>query len=158
MKTMRIGELARAAGTQVETVRYYEQLGLLPGAARSAGNYRLYDGEHLRRLSFIRHCRALDMSLDEIGALLRFKDTPSEDCAGVDRLLERHIGHVDARIRELQELQRQLHMLRGACREPNLARRCGILAALSARTSTETGPRPPRKNHVSRVHRSTGKH
>ena len=77
---MKIGELAKAAHTQVETIRYYEREGLLPETARTDGNYRMYAEEHVDRLSFIRHCRGLDMTLDEIRVLLRFKDAPHGLC------------------------------------------------------------------------------
>lgn len=88
---MKIGELAKAAGTQVETIRYYEREGLLPLANRTEGNYRVYDSAHAQRLAFIRHCRCLDMTLDEIRVLLRFKDAPKDNCGEVDQLLEAHI-------------------------------------------------------------------
>ena len=71
---MKIGELATATQTPVDTIRYYEREGLLPAAPRSSGNYRLYRTEHVERLGFIRHCRSLDMTLREIRVLLRFKD------------------------------------------------------------------------------------
>lgn len=67
---MRIGELAVASATQIETIRFYEREGLIPTPGRSAGNYRLYDGSHVQRLIFIRRCRGLDMALAEIRALL----------------------------------------------------------------------------------------
>ena len=73
---MRIGELAKAAETQVETIRYYEREALLPQPERTDGNYRVYGPEHVERLLFIRYCRGLDMTLDEIRALLRMKDAP----------------------------------------------------------------------------------
>ena len=73
---MRIGELSRLSTTSIETIRYYEREGLLPSPARSPGNFRLYQPAHLERLQFIRHCRGLDMSLDEIRVLLRVKDAP----------------------------------------------------------------------------------
>ena len=91
-KDMKIGELAKATHTQVETIRYYEREGLLPETARTEGNYRVYDSAHVDRLSFIRHCRGLDMTLDEIRVLLRFKDSPHENCAQVNDLLDEHIG------------------------------------------------------------------
>jgi hypothetical protein len=69
---MKIGELAILTHTPVETIRYYEREGLLPEAARTGGNYRIYDQAQAARLSFIRHCRGLDMTLDEIRTLLRF--------------------------------------------------------------------------------------
>ena len=77
---MKIGELARLAGTNVETIRYYERDGLLPVPARSEGNYRIYGETHVQRLFFIRRCRGLDMTLDEIRVLLRFKDAPHGLC------------------------------------------------------------------------------
>ena len=69
---MKIGALAETTGTSVETIRYYEREGLLPAAPRADNNYRLYTRVHAERLAFIRHCRNLDMTLDEIRALLRF--------------------------------------------------------------------------------------
>jgi Cd(II)/Pb(II)-responsive transcriptional regulator len=91
---MKIGELARAARAQVETIRYYEREGLLPPAPRSDGNYRIYGPVHVERLAFIRHCRSLDMPLAEIRVLLRFKDAPQAECGEVNALLDEHIGHV----------------------------------------------------------------
>ena len=76
---MKIGELAKATGTQTETIRYYEREQLLPTAKRTESNYRVYDGSHVERLAFIRHCRSLDMTLDEIRVLLHFKDAPGEE-------------------------------------------------------------------------------
>ena len=112
---MKIGELALAAQTQVETIRYYEREGLLPQAPRSEGNYRIYRAEHVERLAFVRHCRSLDMTLDEIRVLLRFKDEPQAECGEVNALLDEHIGHVANRIRELRQLEKQLKALRKQC-------------------------------------------
>ena len=128
---MKIGELARLAGTNVETIRYYERDGLLPVPARSEGNYRIYRETHVQRLSFIRRCRSLDMTLDEIRVLLHFKESPQENCTDVNRLLDRHIGHVAQRMQELQELERQLRDLRERCGEARDAAHCGILDGLS---------------------------
>ena len=131
---MKIGELARLAGTNVETIRYYERDGLLPIPARSDGNYRIYGEAHVQRLSFIRRCRGLDMTLDEIRVLLHFKESPLENCADVNSLLERHIGHVTQRMQELQELERQVNDLRERCDEARDAAHCGILDSLSQAT------------------------
>lgn len=68
---MKIGELSTAASTPIETIRYYEREGLLPAPARTQGNFRLYEGSHLERLQFIRYCRSLDMSLEEVRVLLK---------------------------------------------------------------------------------------
>lgn len=128
---MKIGELARVTSTQVETIRYYEREGLLPETARTEGNYRIYGDAHAERLSFIRHCRSLDMTLDEIRVLLRFKDAPADNCGEVNALLDAHIGHVAERMCELRQLERQLKSLRELCREAQDAAHCGILAELS---------------------------
>ncbi|MDO9596151.1 MAG: Cd(II)/Pb(II)-responsive transcriptional regulator [Azoarcus sp.] len=128
---MKIGELARVTGTPVETIRYYEREGLLAAPPRTDGNFRIYEGVDAERLSFIRHCRSLDMALDEIRILLRFKDAPTENCGDVNTLLDTHIGHVTARIRELRALERQLKSLRERCHETRDAAHCGILNELS---------------------------
>ena len=150
-KDMKIGELAKATHTQVETIRYYEREGLLPETARTEGNYRVYDSTHVDRLSFIRHCRGLDMTLDEIRVLLRFKDSPHENCAQVNDLLDEHIGHVAARIKELRALERQLKSLRENCRESQQASQCGILTELSS-VSRHAPESTARRGHVHGAH------
>jgi len=127
---MRIGELALAAGLDVETVRYYEKAGLLPPPARRDNNYRRYDDAALQRLRFIRNCRALDMSLEEIRILLRFIDRPSRDCSAVDALVDEHLAHVRQRIAGLRELERQLVVLQQACDHAKPRALCGIVLAL----------------------------
>ncbi len=149
---MKIGELAAASDTAVETVRYYERAGLLPAPARTASNYRCYGSDHLARLQFIRYCRGLDMSLDEIRVLLRLKDSPLENCADVNAVLDQHIGHVTRRIRELRALEKELRELRAQCREAREARECGILDRL-ARASNAPKQRPA-ISHLKELHRS----
>ena len=127
---MKIGDLAQATLCSVETVRYYERKGLLPSPARSSGNYRLYGPAHVERLRFIRHCRSLDMSHDEIRTLLAFRDAPGKKCDDVNALLDEHIGHVARRIAELKVLERELKELRGQCRVVRTAQDCGIMQSL----------------------------
>ena len=129
---MRIGALAEATGTPVETIRFYEREGLLPAAARADNNYRLYTEAHADRLAFIRHCRNLDMTLDEVRALLKFKDAPQQDCGEVDALLDEHIEHVAQRIRELRALEKELKLLQARCGSPHGAGECGILSGLDS--------------------------
>jgi Cd(II)/Pb(II)-responsive transcriptional regulator len=128
---LKIGELAKHTGSQVETIRYYEREGLLPAPARSEGNYRMYGASHVERLQFIRHCRSLDMTLDEIRNLLSFRDAPEESCNQVNLLLDRHIDHVATRIRELQALQKQLKGLRSLCHSTQAVKDCEILQTLA---------------------------
>ena len=142
---MKIGDLAKAAQCTVETVRYYEKEGLLPAPARTAGNYRSYGAGHVERLRFIRNCRALDMTHDEIRALLGFMDQPTRNCCDVNRLLDAHIGHVDVRIEELAKLRAQLVELRKQCASPAEISACGIIQGLSA---MDTGPKAEQQTHL----------
>lgn len=135
---MKIGELSKATGTSVENIRFYEREALLPAPMRSENNYRSYGEEHIERLKFIRHCRALDMTLGEIRSLLRFKEAPQQDCEGVNELLDEHIGHVAERISELRSLEKQLKALRAQCAESSAAGCCGILKELSAEIAGAT--------------------
>lgn len=134
---MRIGELAKITQTQVETIRFYEREGLLGEPPRSEGNYRLYKPEHLERLAFIRHCRSLDMTLDEIRALLRSQDAPRDNCQAVNDVLDEHIEHVARRIRELKQLRQELKALRRHC--DGVAAECGVLDGLKSVKSRGQG-------------------
>ena len=148
---MRIGELARASATPVETIRFYEREGLLPAAARTQGNYRIYTPGHAERLAFIRQCRNLDMTLDEVRVLLRFKDQPQADCSGVNRLLDDHIGHVAQRIQALRALEKELRALRAACPVPHAAADCGILQGLD-HAGAKPAARATARRHVRGAH------
>lgn len=149
---MKIGELARKTGMQIETIRYYEKEGLLPKIGRTGSNYRVYTDVHVDRLLFIRHCRSLDMTLDEIRVLLHFKDMPTESCDRVNALLDEHIGHVAERIRDLKKLEKQLRMLRERCREVKDTASCGILNALSCPVSGTFDENGSTCSHVHRTH------
>ncbi|GAB3378876.1 Cd(II)/Pb(II)-responsive transcriptional regulator [Azotobacter armeniacus] len=140
---MRIGELAKATGIDVETIRYYEKAGLLPAPARAGNGYRIYGAEHLERLAFIRHCRALDIPLAEVRRLLEFLLHPKTDCADVDRLIETQLARVRARLESLQTLERQLSALRRRCAAGRLAGECGILRELLAAAQEEARPDRP---------------
>jgi Cd(II)/Pb(II)-responsive transcriptional regulator len=147
---MKIGELAHTSGTPVETIRFYERAGLLPTPGRTEANYRIYTEAHADRLGFIRQCRNLDMTLDEVRVLLRFKDAPQADCGEVNTLLDEHIGHVAVRIRELRSLERTLHALRAECVSPHAAMDCGILKGIENGAGRSSKSAPPR--HVKGAH------
>lgn len=157
--TFRISELSEQADCAIETIRFYERDGLLPTPRRTSGNYRMYDSKHVERLLFIRHCRYLDMTLDEIRQLLKFCDAPRESCHEVNTLLDEHITHVGERIVELQTLQRRLKELRRLCQQASAARDCGILQELASSAGPSAAKRP-RRSHVhgthNRVHRRQG--
>ena len=147
---MKIGELADASGTPVETIRFYEREGLLPAPGRTETNYRIYTELHAGRLGFIRQCRNLDMTLDEVRVLLCFKDAPQADCGEVNALLNEHIGHVALRIRELRSLEKTLQALRAQCVSARAAMDCGILQGIEAGAGRSSKP-PPRR-HVRGAH------
>ncbi len=149
---LKIGELAEKTDCPVQTIRYYEREGLLPEPARTEGNYRLYGNAHLERLSIIRHCRSLDMTLDEIRTLLRFRDAPEENCAGVNTLLDAHIGHVAARIVELKALEKELKQLRQTCDEVHASSECGILNNLAAESVVARMSKKAKAVHVHGSH------
>lgn len=148
---MKIGELAHRTNTLVETIRYYERVGLLSAPVRSSSNYRIYSEAHTERLSFIRHCRGLDMTLDEIRVLLQFKDAPTESCRDVNNLLDEHIRHVAQRVRELRLLEKQLTSLRQACLCAQEAQHCGILNELTVISKKPAASHGP-KGHVHGAH------
>lgn len=129
---MKIGELSAASITTIESIRFYEREGLIAEPGRTDGNYRVYGDAHVQRLVFIRRCRSLDMALDEIRVLLRFKDAPGANCGDVNALLDEHIGHVTSRVQELRVLEQQLRELRSQCRSIESGADCGILKQLSS--------------------------
>ncbi len=148
---MRIGELAKTTAIPVETIRYYEKIGLLPEPDRDASGYRAYRSAHLDRLQFIRRCRNLDMAQDEIRELIRLAEQPEADCSEVDALLAHHLNHVRERLRELARLEDTLVQLQQACTEGRTVRECGILDGLSAEPDTPVAD--DRHNHVPGSHR-----
>ena len=129
----------------VGTVRYYEKEGLLPAPARTAANYRSYGSAHIDQLRFIRNCRVLNITHEEIRALLGFMDQPAGDCGAVNQLLDEHIAHVQVRLRELQDLRRQLTGLRAQCQAEQAVDACGIVQGLA---SMETAEKPPHATHL----------
>jgi len=115
---MTIGELARATGCAIETIRYYEHEGLLPKPGRTSGNFRRYGQEHAELLLFIRHCRSLDMALNEIRILLTFRSAPDENCREVNALLDTFRSPKTAK--PVAGLPRAGHLQHGASSGPLL--------------------------------------
>jgi len=132
---MKIGELAKQSGCEVETIRYYEREGLIPTPPRTEGNYRRYSEQDAERLLFIRHCRSLGMSLDDIRTLQRFQARPELACDEINAMLDRHLQQTEQQIASLQRLQKQLQTLRSACHSQLDARHCGILKNLESAAS-----------------------
>jgi len=125
--SLKIGELAELAQCPPETIRFYEREGLLEHPHRTASNYRVYSRAQVQRLAFIRNCRSLDMTLEEIRELLRLQAVSQENCTAAHQVLDEHIAHVAARVTELQQLERQLKALRRRCKTTVAKQHCAIL-------------------------------
>ncbi len=147
---MKIGQVSKQTGIAVETIRYYEKIGLLPEPARESSGYRHYSEDHLRRLLFIRRCRSLDMTQDEIRELLDLAGQPGRNCQEVDDLLARHLSHVRTRLRELQHLEQQLERLRNTCSNEGTVEQCGILGGLTE--APDAIGHNDHKNHIPGSH------
>lgn len=125
---MKIGELAAQAGCDVQTLRFYEREGLLDEPVREASGYRRYDEQALVKVRFIRHCRSLDIPLQEVRQLLALAAQPGHSCSRVDGLLDERISLVRQRIQELRALEKQLVSLRKSC-DGDASHPCAILEA-----------------------------
>ncbi|WP_042249539.1 helix-turn-helix domain-containing protein [Paracoccus sp. PAMC 22219] len=125
-----IGKLSAATGVKVPTIRYYEDIGLLPEAERSAGNQRLYDLAAQERLAFIRHARELGFPLDSIRELLSLSDQPDMSCAAADVIATRQLAAVNDRIIRLQALQRELERMLAQCAHGTISD-CMVIEVLS---------------------------
>lgn len=125
-----IGELSRQTGCNVETVRYYERIGLLPKPSRR-GTYRRYEAEDVRRLAFIRRARELGFKLDEVRALLELAAGSPEPCAEIREIAAIHLTDVRARIADLQAMERALAQAVRRCDTSDFAG-CPVISALSS--------------------------
>ncbi|HEX8471270.1 MAG TPA: helix-turn-helix domain-containing protein [Brevundimonas sp.] len=128
-----IGELGRRTDTKVETVRYYERIGLLASPARTESNYRSYGQSDLSRLSFIRRARDLGFPIDRVRALLDLADRRDHSCAEVDKMARSHLDEVERKIADLLALKQELGSLLAQCRGGTISE-CLIIEAL--------GPKP----------------
>jgi MerR family mercuric resistance operon transcriptional regulator len=110
-----IGVLAKDSGVNIETIRYYEKISVMPKPARSSGGYRLYTGEHLKRLSFIRRGRELGFTLDELRGLLHLVDGHAYTCAEVRALTLDHVAGIRRKIADLKRLERVMTNISSRC-------------------------------------------
>ncbi|TNE37445.1 MAG: MerR family transcriptional regulator [Alphaproteobacteria bacterium] len=136
-----IGPLAQASGVNVQTVRYYEQIGLMPAPHRSEGNQRLYSKTHVDRLAFIRHARDLGFSLNDVRELLELQDKPDMSCAEADQIASQHLGEVNRKILRLQALQTELSRMVDQCAGGAISN-CRVIEILSDHTECVTEHTP----------------
>ena len=130
MTMMMIGDLAKRTGTKVNTIRFYEGIGLMPPAARTGGGRRTYGEPDLQRLSFIRHGRELGFSVDEIRSLMSLSADPDRSCAEVGAIAQRHLISVEERIARLEQLRVELNQATKACDGGRIAD-CRIIEAIA---------------------------
>lgn len=129
MTTLTIGRLASATGCKVSTIRYYEQVGLLPKPARSAGNTRIYEQIHLERLGFIQHCRQLGFAQSNIRDMLELSDHPDQSCEAVTAIARSHLEDLDRRIARMSALRNELKSMIDTC-SGGRVEQCRIVKAL----------------------------
>jgi len=129
-RALTIGRVAEAAGCKVQTVRYYEQIGLLPAPARSSGNQRIYGAAHMKRLAFIRHARELGFSLEAIRDLLSLADDPTQPCDGADAIARVQLAQVTQRLSRLEALKAELERMVTQCRGGRIAD-CRVIEVLA---------------------------
>ncbi len=111
---LQIGELSARTGVSSKTIRYYEDIGLLPEPQRADNGYRVYTDEDVERLHFIRRARALDFALDEIAEILAFRERNEPPCSHVMDLICRQIDDIESRIRDLERIRDELKALHEA--------------------------------------------
>jgi len=138
-----IGPLSDRAGCNIETIRYYERIGLMPRAARSDGGHRLYGEEHVKRLGFIRRSRELGFTLDQIRTLLRLVDGRRYTCAQVKRITVGHLDEIHRKLADLRTIERVLKGMAAEC-DGGAVPRCAVIDALFAQAPPEGSRRAPR--------------
>ncbi|CAN7641427.1 MerR family transcriptional regulator [Bosea sp. LjRoot237] len=132
-----IGTLAERTGVKVETIRYYEQVGLLPEPERSEGNQRRYGRAHVERLAFIKHARDLGFAVDSIRTLLRLSDTPGMACDEAHAISAGHLKEVRDKIARLRSLEAELARIATVCSGGVAACDCAIIEALADHAQCE---------------------
>jgi MerR family mercuric resistance operon transcriptional regulator len=131
-KGLRRAELARRTGCNLETIRYYEKIGMMPDPPRTGAGYRAYDGSHVSRLRFILRARELGFAIAEVRGLLDLVDGGTQTCAEVKERTERHLADVRAKIADLRRIEKVLAATAAQCSGDEVPD-CPVLNALSAR-------------------------
>lgn len=129
-KAMAIGQAALASGVKVPTIRYYEQIGLLPSAPRTEGNRRLYDDGDLSRLAFIRHARELGFEIEAIRTLLTLQDRPDQSCDAADMIARARLDDIERRIASLTAMKAEMERMIEGCRHGRVDQ-CRVIETLA---------------------------
>lgn len=132
MAGLKVGEVAKRAGVNLQTVRYYERRGLLPRPPRTPANYRIYPVDTVLRVRFVKRAQELGFTLKEIQELLALRAAPKTRCADVRARAEAKVHDIDQRVRTLRAMRRALHNLIGECSGRGPVSRCPILEAIES--------------------------
>jgi DNA-binding transcriptional MerR regulator len=130
MQAMAIGELAKVASTKVQTIRYYEEIGLIAPHMRSRGGHRLYSSNDVQRLRFIRHARELGFSIEAIRELLDLSDNPETSCSAADLIARTHLDQIELRLTKLRALRKELRRMVEECGHGRVGQ-CRVIEVLS---------------------------
>jgi Cd(II)/Pb(II)-responsive transcriptional regulator len=127
---LKIKELAKKIGLSIDTIRFYEKKGLIPPPLRGDNNYRYYDEEAYKKLIFIKHCRDLDISIQEILQLNELLQHPEQNCNAVNHIIDQHLIDIQHKINSFINFQKQLQALRQTCHDNNTIEHCQIIKKL----------------------------
>lgn len=133
--SLSIGELARRAAVKAPTIRYYEQIGLMPATDRTEGKQRRYGTDAVARLAFIRHARELGFEIEAIRTLLMLQDDPNQSCARADEIATLRLADVEKRIASLRALRRELRNMVDECARGRVGE-CRVIETLADRSHT----------------------
>lgn len=133
MLCMKIGDLAKKTGLSADAIRFYEKSGLIKGPARSENGYRDFNPDLVEVLSFISHCRSLDIPLGEIKKLLYVRAGSAKSCREANQVIDQQLSNLRQRISKLKKLERQLSELRSVCNEEIDPKDCKIIQSLQHR-------------------------
>lgn len=130
MTAITIGKLAEIAATKVQTIRYYEEIGLIQPFSRTVGGHRLYGIEDANRLKFVRHAREMGFGIEEIRELLKLSDNPDTSCTSADKIVRAHLEQVELRLTTLRALRKELTRMVGECSHGRVSQ-CRVIEVLS---------------------------
>lgn len=131
MNSLSRGALGQRSGVNAETIRYYEKIGLIPDPGRSSGGHRVYEEQHLQRLLFIRRCREMGFSVEDVRGLLSLVDGNQVSCEQVKRMADIHLLDIKTKIADLKKMERTLRNLSSSCTGDDVPD-CPIIEALQA--------------------------
>lgn len=130
-------QVSEQLGIDIETLRYYEKIGLISNPQRLSNGYRQYNSNHIIEIKFIQHCRSLGISIEEIKVLKNLTTKPKEDCSQVNQIIEKNLSLIEQKIKDLKKLRAQLKTLLESCLQTSTLDNCKIVKSLNKAASEE---------------------